>query len=83
MCDSGEHKLFWNYAQFRRKGSNDLIVTKLDYGNVLTNEGGIAECMNKYFASVFKAENFHHLIKLSKTRILVFYTVHLRMLATF
>lgn len=47
---------------------------------MLTNEGDIAECMNEYSASVFTAENYY-LIKLSKTRILVFYTVHLRMLA--
>ena len=36
--DSSEHKLFWNYVQSRRKGSNDLIVIKLDNGNVLTNK---------------------------------------------
>ena len=60
MCtyESSEHKLFWNYVQSRRKGSNDLIVIKLDNGNVLTNKGDIAECMNEYFASVFTAENF-------------------------
>jgi len=28
---------------------------------VLTNEGDIAECMNEYSASVFKAENFDNL----------------------
>ena len=58
MHDSSEHKLFWNYVQSRRKGSNDLIVIKLDNGNVLTNEDDIAECMNEYFASVFTAESF-------------------------
>lgn len=30
----------------------------MDNGNVLTNEGDIAECMNEYFAPVFTAENF-------------------------
>ena len=50
--------LFWNYLQSRRKGSNDLIFIELDYGRVLTNKGGIAECMNEYFSSVFTAENF-------------------------
>ena len=44
--------------QSKRKGSNDLIVIKLDNGNVLTNKDDIAECMNEYFASVFTAENF-------------------------
>ena len=44
--------------QSRRKGSNDLIVIKMDNGNVLTNEGDIAKCMNEYFASVFTAEDF-------------------------
>ena len=58
MHDNSEHQLFWNYVQSRRKGSNDLIVIKMDNGNVLTNEGDIAECMNEYFASVFTAENF-------------------------
>ena len=58
MHDNGEHKLFWNYVQSRRIGSNDLIVIKVDKSNVLTNEGDIAECINKYFASVFTAENF-------------------------
>lgn len=43
--------------QSKRKGSNDLIVIKLDDDNVLTNDGGIAECMNEYSASVFTAEN--------------------------
>ena len=38
--NSGEHiNLFLNYEQSRRKGSNDLIVIKMDIGNVLTNEG--------------------------------------------
>ena len=58
MHDDSEHKLFWNYLFSRRKGSNDLIDIRLDSGNVLTNEGDIAECMNEYFASVFTAENF-------------------------
>ena len=44
--------------QSKRKGSNDLIVIKLDNGNVLTNKDDIAECMNEYFVSVFTAENF-------------------------
>ena len=58
MHDNNEHKLFWNYVQSRRKGSNDLIVIKLDNGNVLTNESDISESMNEYFASVFTTENF-------------------------
>ena len=58
MHDNSEHKLFWNYVQSRRKGSNDLIFIKMDNGNVLTNEGDIAECMNEYFASVFTADSF-------------------------
>ena len=58
MYDNNEHKLFWNYVQFGRKGSNDLIVIKLDNGNVLANERDISEIMNEYFASVFTTENF-------------------------
>ena len=72
MHDNCEHKFFWNYVQSRRKGSNDLIVIKLDNGNVLTNEGDIAECMNEYFASVFTAKKklviFHHLFLSSYQR---------------
>ena len=30
---------------------------KLDNGNMLSNESGIAECMNEYFASAFTSEN--------------------------
>lgn len=51
---------FWNYVQSRCKGSSDLIVIKLDNGNVQTNEGDIDESMNKYFASVFTAENLEN-----------------------
>ena len=58
MLDNREHKLFWNYVQSRPKGSNDFIVIKMENGNVLTKVGGIAECMNEYFASVFTSENF-------------------------
>lgn len=58
MHDNSEHKLFWNYVQSRGKGSNDLIVIKLDNDNVLTNKDDIAESMNEYFSSVFTAENF-------------------------
>ena len=58
MHDNNEHKLFWNYVQSRRKGSNDLIVIKLDNSNVLTNQSDISESMNEYFASVFTRENF-------------------------
>ena len=58
MLDKREHKLFWNYVQSRPKGSNDFIVIKMENGNVLTKVGGIAECMNEYFASVFTSENF-------------------------
>ena len=57
MHDKGEHKLFWNYVKSRRKGSNDLIVIKLDNGDTLTNEADIVEYMNEYFASVFTTEN--------------------------
>ena len=67
MHDNNEHKPFWNYVQSRRKGSNDLIIIKLDNGNVLTNESDISESMNEYSASVFTREKtliiFHHLIK--------------------
>ena len=51
--------------QSRRKGSNDLIVIKLKNGNMLTNEGDIAECMDEYFASALKLKTliiFHHVI---------------------
>lgn len=58
MHDNSEDKFFWNYVQPRRKGSNDLIVIKMDNGNVLTNEGDIAERMNEYFASVVTVKNF-------------------------
>ena len=86
MHDKSVHKLSWNYVQSRRKGSNDLIVIKLHNGNVLTNEDDIAECMNEYLLPFLQPKTliiFHHLIKLLKTRILVFYTVHLRLLARF
>ena len=86
MHHNSEHSSFFNYMQSRRKGSNDLIVIKMDNGNVLTNERDIAEQTNECFASVFTAENFDNFpspIKLSMTRILVLYTVHLRMLARF
>ena len=36
---------------------NGLIVLQLDNGDILTNEGDIAESMNEYFASVFTNEN--------------------------
>ena len=58
MHDNSEHTFFfWNYVQSRRKGSNDLLVIKMDNGNVLTNEVDIAERMNEYFASAYTAEN--------------------------
>ena len=44
----------------RRKGTNDLIVLKLDNGDILTNESDIAESMNEYFASIFTNENLSH-----------------------
>ena len=61
MHDKGEHKLFWNYVKSKCKGSNDLIVIKLDNGDTLTNKADIAECMNEYFASVFTTENLESL----------------------
>ena len=86
LHDRSEHKLFWNYVQSRRKGSNVLIVIKLDNGNMLTNESDIAECMNEtlhQFLQMKTSKIFHHLIKLSKIRTLVFCTVYLRMLTRF
>ena len=72
MHDNSEHKFFWNYVQSRRKGSNDLIVIKMDNGNVLTNEGDIAERVNEYFPSVFIAENFPSFDQVIKDRDLSF-----------
>ena len=51
MHDKKEYKLFWNYVNSKRGGSNDLTVIKLGNGNTLTDESGISECMNKFFAS--------------------------------
>ena len=50
MHDKKEYKLFWNYVDSKRGGSNDFMI-KLDNGNI------ISECMNKIFASVFTREN--------------------------
>ncbi|XP_022777603.1 uncharacterized protein LOC111319037 [Stylophora pistillata] len=60
MHNNNERKLFWNYVQSRRKGSYDLIAIKLDNGNLLTNEGDIAESMNENFSYAFTAENLEN-----------------------
>ena len=59
--DKEEHKLFWNYVNSKRKGSNDLTVIKLDNGSILTDECNISERLNKFFASVFTRENLENI----------------------
>ena len=61
MHDNKECKLFWNYVNSKRKGSNDLAVFKLDNGSTLTDEREISECMNEFFASVFTRENLENI----------------------
>ena len=61
MHDNKECKLFWNYVNPKRKGSNDLTVIKMDNGSTLTDEREISECMNEFFASVFTRENLENI----------------------
>ena len=61
MHDNKECKLFWNYVNSKRKGSNDLTVIKLDNGSTLTDEREISECMNEFFAPVFTRENLENI----------------------
>ena len=61
MHDNKECKLFWNYVNSKRKGSNDLTVIKMDNGSTLTDEREISECMNEFFASVFTRENLENI----------------------
>ena len=51
MNDNKECKLFWNYVNSKRKGSNDLTDITMDNGSTLTDECEISECMNEFFAS--------------------------------
>ena len=61
MHDNKECKLFWNYVNSKRKGSNDLTVIKMDNGSTLTDEREISECMNEFFASVFTRESLENI----------------------
>lgn len=55
-ANEGDRKLFWNYVRSRRSETNNLVELKVAT-DTLTNHKDIADCFNRYFASVFTTEN--------------------------
>lgn len=52
-------KPFWKYVNSKRKGTNNLVLLKVE-NQEITDDLGIAESMNTYFSSVFTEEVFEY-----------------------
>ena len=63
MCMTKKNiKLFSNYVNSKRKGSNDLTFDKLDNGSKLTDECDISEHMNTFLHRFLHEKIFEQII---------------------